>query len=202
MLKTKISRFFKVRAASDLIHLPVVITVNRFDEPALREFKDSMFKAQELRQPIIPVIIDSYGGQVYSLLGMLDLIKNSEVPVATIVSGKAMSCGAVLFSAGTEGHRYVGPNATIMIHDVSSGTYGKVKDMKVDVKEAERLNKKIYEMMAKNCGKDLNYFEDIVHKMGHTDWFLTPEEALKHNLANHIKIPKVMVKASVSMKLV
>lgn len=201
MLKTKISRFFKVRAASDLMHLPVIITVNRFDEASLKEFKDSFFKAQELGQPIIPIIIDSYGGQVYSLLGMLDIIKNSDVPVATIVTGKAMSCGAVLFTAGTEGHRYVGHNATIMIHDVSSGTFGKVKDMKVDVKEAERLNKKIYEIMAKNCGKDPNYFEDIVHKMGHVDWFLTPEEAVKHNLANHIRIPKVMVKASVTMKL-
>lgn len=202
MVKTKISRFFKIRAASDLMHLPVVVTVNRFDEPAAKEFKENFARAQEHGQPIIPVVIDSYGGQVYSLLSMVDTMRSVDVPVATIITGKAMSCGAVLFTCGTEGHRYMGPNATLMIHDVSSGTFGKVKEMKVDVKEAERLNEKIYEMMAKNCGKDPKYFTDIVQKMARADWYLTPDEALKHNLANHLRIPKMVVKASVNMKLV
>jgi len=202
MVKTKISRFFKIRAATDLMNLPVIVTVNKFDEAATKEFKEGFHRAQELGQPIIPIVIDSYGGQVYSLLSMIDTLSTADVPVATIITGKAMSCGAVLFTCGTEGQRYMGPNATLMIHDVSSGVSGKVKDMKIDLKEAERLNEKIYEMMAKNCGKDPKYFNDIVQKMARTDWFLTPDEALKHNIANEIRIPKLMVKASVSIKLV
>ena len=36
------------------------------------------------------------------------------------------------------------PDATVMIHDVSSGMYGKVEELEADVEEAKRLNKKIY----------------------------------------------------------
>lgn len=201
MIKTKISRLFRVRNPGDLIHMPVVVTVNKFDEQAAREFKDAMQKAYDSRQPIIPVLIDSYGGQVYSLLSMIDTIKSSDVPVATIISGKAMSCGAVLFTCGAEGHRYMGANATLMIHDVSSGTHGKVKEMKVDVNEAERLNKAIYKIMANNVGKGDSYFDEIVASKMRADWYLTPTEALTHNLANHIKVPSFNVSCTVKMTL-
>ena len=49
---------------------------------------------------------------------MISAIKNSEIPVATIVEGKAMSCGAVLLTFGEDGMRFADPDATVMIHDV------------------------------------------------------------------------------------
>ena len=64
----------------------------------------------------------------------------------------------VLFSFGNEGLRYMDQHATVMIHDVSSGGFGKIEELKADVKEAERLNKKLYYMMAENCGKNKTYF--------------------------------------------
>jgi len=89
--------------------LPTIIRVRKFDETAAKEFTILMMKAQNTGQPYIPVIIDSYGGQVYSLMSMISDIKHSKVPVATIAQGKAMSCGAILFSFGAEGHRYMDP---------------------------------------------------------------------------------------------
>ena len=58
-------------------------------------------------------------------LVMIAAIKNAEIPVATIVEGKAISCGVILASCGTKGYRYITEDATLMIHDVSSFTYGK-----------------------------------------------------------------------------
>ena len=103
---------------------------------------------QKHEQMVLPVVIDSYGGQVYSLMSMISDIQHSRIPVATIVQGKAMSCGAILFSFGTEGRRYMDPDATVMIHDVSSMGWGKVEEIKADAKEVERLNQKVYKMMA------------------------------------------------------
>ena len=76
---------------------PMMIRVNKFDEEAAKKFAMEMGQAHNTGQKIIPVIIDSYGGQVYSLMSMISAIKHAELPVATIVEGKAMSCGAVLF---------------------------------------------------------------------------------------------------------
>jgi len=177
--------------------LPVAIRVRKFDETSAKEFSNLMMKAQNTGQPVVPVIIDSYGGQVYSLMSMVSDIKHSKIPVATIVQGKAMSCGALLFSFGTEGFRYMDPDATLMIHDVSSMSWGKVEEIKASAEETARLNKKVYQAMAKNCGKRKNYFLDLIHEKGHADWFLEGDEAVKHNLANHLRVPELKIEVDV-----
>jgi ATP-dependent Clp endopeptidase proteolytic subunit ClpP len=177
--------------------LPVVIRLTKFDEPTAKAFSGAMMKAQNTGQPIIPIIIDSYGGQVYSLMSMISDIKHSKIPVATIVQGKAMSCGAILFSFGADGHRYMDPDATLMIHDVSSMGWGKVEEIKASAEETDRLNRKIYTMMAENCGHHKDYFLDIVHEKGHSDWFLEADECKKHNLANHMHIPELKIKTKI-----
>lgn len=180
--------------------LPTLIRVRKFDELAAKEFSNLMSKAQNSGQPVVPVIIDSYGGQVYSLMAMISDIRHSKIPVATIVQGKAMSCGAILFSFGTEGYRYMDPDATLMIHDVSSMEFGKVEEIKASAEETERLNQKIYSMMAENCGQHKDYFLDIVHEKSHADWFLEADECKKYNLANHLRIPELKIKATVDFE--
>ena len=178
---------------------PVIVRVNKFDEKSSKEFHLEMAKAHSSGQKLIPVVIDSYGGEVYSLMSMIAAIKDAELPVATIVEGKAMSCGAILFSFGEEGLRFMDSDATVMIHDVSSMEWGKVEELKSSAKEADRLNTKIYTMMARNCGKKDDYFLKIVDKKKHADWFLDAEEAKKHNLANQLRIPTMRISVDVNI---
>lgn len=180
---------------------PVIVRVNKFDESSAKEFSNSIAAAHNTGQKIIPVVIDSYGGQVYSLMSMISNIKNSEIPIATIVEGKAMSCGAILFSFGEEGLRFMDPDATVMIHDVSSMDFGKVEELKAGAKEADRLNTKIYTMMARNCGQKDDYFMKIVDKKKHADWFLDAKEAKKHKLANQLRVPKMRIGVSVDIDM-
>ena len=183
----------------ELRKAPVIIRVNKFDEESAKNFALEMAQAHNTGQKIIPVVIDSYGGQVYSLMSMIAAIRDAELPVATIVEGKAMSCGAVLFSFGEDGLRFMDKDATVMIHDVSSMDFGKVEELKAGAKEADRLNQKIYTMMARNCGKKDDYFLKIVDKKKHADWFLEAEECKKHNMANHLRLPTMDVKISVEI---
>ena len=178
---------------------PMIIRVNEFNNKAAKEFESSMTKAHNTGQPVIPIIIDSFGGQVYSLMSMISSIRHSELPVATIIEGKAMSCGAILFSFGEEGMRFMDPDATLMIHDVSTAVWGKVEEIKADTAEAERLNQKVYKMMAMNCGKKEDYFLERIHSRSHADWFLDAAEAKKHNLANQIRVPKFNVLVNVNI---
>ncbi len=180
---------------------PVIVRVNKFNEEAAEGFTKDMNEARNSGQPVIPVVIDSYGGQVYSLLAMISEIKDCEIPVATIVESKAMSCGAVLFTFGTEGYRFMSPDATVMIHDVSSGGRGKVEEVKADAAEADRLDQKIYKMMSQNCGKKDDYFKKIVHKKGHADWFLDSGECKKHNVCNHIRVPELSIRITSEITL-
>ncbi len=185
----------------ELRQSPVIVTVNEFTEEAATKFNEAMCLAHNSGQKVIPIEIDSYGGQVYSLMSMISAIKSSSIPVATIVQGKAMSCGAILATFGSEGLKFMSKDATMMIHDVSSFAFGKIEELKSDVRESERLNKKVYEMMARNCGKPENYFLDLIHDKGHSDWFLDAEEAKSHNLIDHIRVPNLKIDVSVDINL-
>ena len=71
----------------ELRSLPIIVRVNKFDEESAKEFQVAMAKAHSTGQKVIPVVIDSYGGQVYSLMAMISAIQSAELPVATIVEG-------------------------------------------------------------------------------------------------------------------
>ena len=180
---------------------PKVIWVTNFDENSAKEFAVEINQAHDTGQAIIPVIIDSFGGDVYSVLSMIAEIKASDLPVATIVKGKAMSAGSFLAAAGTPGYRYCDPEATYMIHEVSSMTWGKVSDIKADSDECSRLNSRLFKLLADNCKQSPEYFLDLIHEKKHADWFLNAVQAKKHNLVDHIRLPKMDIKISVDWNL-
>jgi len=186
---------------SDIKVVPKVIWVHEFDGESAKEFALEMHQAHLTGQSVIPVVIDSYGGEVYSVLSMIAEIRASELPVATIVKGKAMSCGSFLAACGTPGYRYCDPEATYMIHEVSSMTWGKVSDIKADSAETHRLNQRLFRILADRCDQDPEYFLDIVHEKNHADWYLTPSQAKKHNLVDHVKIPAMNITMTVDWEL-
>jgi len=191
----------KVREPKELLEPARVVRVNSFDEEAVKAFSAAMSVAHRTGQPVIPIIIDSYGGCVYSLLAMLDIVGSSRIPVATVIQGKAMSCGAVLFTCGAEGHRYMGPNATLMIHDVSTWEpRSKSEEIQVAARETDRVNKKLYSIIDQNCGHKAGYTWDIVHKRGRTDWYMSPKQAVEHGYASHVGVPKLSTRIRIEME--
>lgn len=170
----------------------VYIYVNEFTEESSRNFYAEFMRARGSGQTIIPVMIDSHGGDADSLSAMIDVIDSApEATVATIAIGKAMSAGAILLSCGTEGFRFAAPSSRIMLHNIGGLAYGKEPDIQVSAKETARLQKYFYGKMAQNCGHKKDYFLKLIKDSGNTDVFLTPKEAVKHNLVNQIKLPQL-----------
>ena len=73
-----------------------------------------------------------------------------------------------------------------------------MEEIKADAEEVERLNQKVYRMMAKNCGQKEDYFLKIVHDKSHADWFLDAEECKQHKMANHLHVPELKIKATIN----
>ena len=92
-------------------------------------------------------------------------------------------------------------DSTMMIHDVASAAFGKVEELKTNAREAGRLNKKLYTMMARNCGKPDDYFTNLIHDKGHADWFLEAEEAKEHNIIQQIRIPQLKAKVIIEIDM-
>ena len=74
-------------------NLPVIIRVNKFDESSAKDFSTQMMKAQNTGQPVVPVIIDSYGGPLLEkeIESINLIIKNRKKPVTCIIGGSKIS---------------------------------------------------------------------------------------------------------------
>lgn len=193
--------YFDIESSVDMSKKPVFVRIQRITEDAVEKLEKAISDAHQIKQPILPVVIDSTGGCAYCLISMAEMIRRSEIKIATIVESRAMSCGAVLFSCGHEGYRYMNKQAVLMIHDLRTNYSGKIEDVKMDAIESERLNKIMYETMASNCGQTADFFKKMAHDNSHADLYLTADKCFEYNLTNHLKVPKLKCKVSVNYEL-
>ncbi len=126
--------------------------------------------------------INSPGGSVYDALAIYDTMQYITNDVQTVGIGVQASAAAILLSSGTKGKRYLLPNSTVMIHQPSSGTRGKVTDQEIDLREALRVKKLIEGIMAKNTGQSA----DKIHKDMERDFWMTAPEAKKYGLVDDV----------------
>jgi ATP-dependent Clp protease protease subunit len=126
--------------------------------------------------------INSPGGSVYDAFAIYDTMQYVTNDIQTVGIGMQASAAAFLLSSGTKGKRFVLPNASVMIHQPSAGTRGKVTDMEIDLKEGLRLKRKLNEIMAKNSGQTV---EKITSDM-ERDYWMPAEEAKKYGLVDAV----------------
>lgn len=138
-------------------------------------------QAEDAKKPI-SFYINSPGGSVYDALAIYDTMQYITNEVHTVGIGVQASAAAFLLSSGAKGKRYLLPNATVMIHQPSSGTRGKVTDQEIDLRESLRIKKLLEEIMAKNTGKKLAK----VHEDMERDRWMTAPEALEYGLVDKI----------------
>lgn len=126
--------------------------------------------------------INSPGGSAYDALAIYDTMQYITNDVHTVGIGMQASAAAFLLSSGTKGKRSVLQNSTVMIHQPSSGTRGKVTDQEIDLKESLRIKYLLEEIMAKNTGQT----QERIHEDMERDRWMTAEEAKKYGLVDHI----------------
>ena len=91
----------------------------------------------------------------------------------------------------------MGPNATLMIHEIRGGFWGKNIEIQNDAKEFARINKIIFGMLDKNTGQKSGHWWNQMKQHSHTDFFLNAKKAKTTGLATHIGIPYVETKVDI-----
>ena len=133
----------------------------------------------------IHLYINSPGGLVDSCMHLIDTIKQSRIPVHTYGMGCIASCGVMLMMSGVKGHRYLTQNTAVMSHEYSGGQKGQYHDMLDSKKHMDWTNEKLLEHYIKCTGKTKTYIRK--HLLApKTDHWLTPEEAVKHGIADKV----------------
>jgi len=130
----------------------------------------------------ISLYINSPGGNVYDALAIYDTMQFIKSDIQTVGIGMQASAAAFLLSSGTKGKRFLLPHSTVMIHQPSSGTRGKVTDQEIDLREALRIKKLMEEIMTKNTGQKL----DKIHTDMERDFWMTADEAKKYGVVDQV----------------
>ena len=147
-----------------------IIEINESDEylTKLYQLHDLVYVPKPIK-----IYIDSYGGYVYQCFGLLSIMKASKTPIHTIVTGCAMSCGFMILICGHKRFGY--PDSTVLYHQVSSGTWGKIKDMEEDIEESKRLQKKFEDITLKHTKISRKQLEKVYDTK--RDWSMESTEA-------------------------
>lgn len=134
-----------------------------------------------VRKPV-KLIVNTYGGSVYDGFGLISVIDNSKTPIHTYVYGKAMSMGFLIAAAGHK--RFAGKLATFMYHQIASFAWGKLEQIKEDVKECERLQAMYNGYLLARTAIRESDVQPVLDRRG--EWFFGADEAVKLKLVDEV----------------
>ena len=129
----------------------------------------------------INLVLSSYGGDVYSMLGIIDYFKTLPVKVNTHCYGACMSAAAVILSCGT-GKRTMTQNSTVMVHEGSAFEAGKTTDVLKGADHLKKLQSNINRILGEVTSKDQKFWEDV----SKNDCYLTAVECLEYGIVDEI----------------
>ena len=141
-----------------------------------------LFLESENPNADISLYINSPGGEVYAGLAIMNTMQYIKPNVTTIGMGVVASMASVLLAAGEKGKRFLLPDATVMVHQPSSGTQGMITDMEISVREGQRLKKLITQKMAEFTGRKEKEDFDAMER----DNWMDAEAAKKFGLIDGI----------------
>lgn len=130
----------------------------------------------------IKMFINSPGGNCIDGLAIYDVMNFVTPDISTYCMGMCASMASILVSSGTKGKRYILPNGEVMIHQVRGGSEGVMADMKIAVQHADKIQTKLYNILAQNTGKT---FEQIEKDADRDCWFMA-QEAVGYGLVDKI----------------
>ncbi len=130
----------------------------------------------------IQLYINSPGGHVYAGLAIYDTMQMIQAPVSTWAVGVTASMATVLLAAGTKGKRYALPHSTIHMHPAGGGAQGYTPDVRIQVRELERLQNANFTILSKHTGQSIEQIERDFDR----DRYMYAQEALDYGLIDHI----------------
>jgi ATP-dependent Clp protease protease subunit len=144
-----------------------------------------LFLNREDPEQEIQMYINSPGGQIYAGMAIYDTMQQVTAPVSTVAVGFTASFGTVLLAAGTAGHRYALPNATIHLHQPLGSTQGQAADIEIQAKEILRLREQINVILSHHTSQPPERIAEDTDR----DIFMTAEQAVEYGLVDGVLTP-------------
>tara|TARA_R110000824_G_scaffold245411_1_gene434464 strand:+ start:565 stop:1230 length:666 start_codon:yes stop_codon:yes gene_type:complete len=124
--------------------------------------------------------INSHGGDLFAGLAAMDEIRKSNVPVISIIDGCAASAATLMSIVANK--RLINKHAYMLIHQLSSGMWGKYKEMKDEMENVDNMMKTIRNVYLEYTKIPKKKLDEILEH----DLWLDAETCLKYGLVDEI----------------
>jgi ATP-dependent protease ClpP protease subunit len=130
--------------------------------------------------PPIKLHINSPGGSLLDAFAAVDYIKNCKVPVHSVIDGSAASAGTIMSVVAKK--RYMHKHSYMLIHQLSSGLYGKFEEQIDDFKNSNTFMEAINNIYRQHTKIPPKTLKEILKR----DIFFDAQTCLKYGLVDEI----------------
>jgi ATP-dependent Clp endopeptidase proteolytic subunit ClpP len=143
---------------------------------------------QNLKKSYLPIdfIVSTEGGSVSDMFAVYDCMRDVKktCEINTFGVGKVMSAGILLLAGGTQGKRRIGRHCRLMLHSVSGGHFGSLKELEVDLREVKWYQIQFTKALITETKLSEKEIKAIFRKK--TDTYFDAEQAVKWGIADEI----------------
>jgi ATP-dependent protease ClpP protease subunit len=136
--------------------------------------------AYEIPVPPIRLHINSPGGSLLDAFAAVDYVKACKVPVYSIIDGSAASAATIISVVANK--RYMYKHSYMLIHQLSSGLYGKFEEQIDDFKNSETFMGAITEIYKQHTKIPPKTLKEILKR----DIFFDAKTCLKYGLVDEV----------------
>jgi len=144
----------------------------------------------------VEIVFSSPGGEVMAGMALFDYIqqlRRSGHKVTTGSIGYAASMAGILLQAGE--NRWIGKEAYILIHEISTLAIGKTGDIEDELKFVKKIQERVLNIFEERCqqaGKNKTASKPLLkaqlkEKWSRKDWWIESSEALMWGLVDEIR---------------
>lgn len=156
---------------------------NEHIQPIVEWILHENFVVKKRKKELL-LMICSEGGDMSTAFALIDVMRSSLIPVKTVGLGQIGSAGLLIFLAGTRGRRFLTPNTSILSHQFSWGSDGKVHELFATMKEFELTQRRMVEHYKLCTGLDESEIRTAL--LPPHDVWLSAQEALALNICDAI----------------
>jgi hypothetical protein len=140
----------------------------------------NLSNVHEIPVPPIKLHINSSGGSLLDAFAAVDYIKNSKVPVHSVIDGSAASAATIMSVVASK--RYMYRHSYMLIHQLSSGLYGKFEEQIDDFRNSSTFMNTIMQLYKQHTKIPSKTLKEILKR----DIYFDAETCLKYGLVDQI----------------
>jgi ATP-dependent protease ClpP protease subunit len=168
-------------------HIYFYVEINRSSilklNTLIREAEEySVITTLKLKIEKIPIHLHIYssGGHLYSAFSCIDVIKSCSVPIYSVIEGATASAGTLISVVCQK--RFIRPSAYMLIHQLSSGCWGKMSEIEDEYKSLTDLMNKITEIYVQHTKIPRNELKSLLQH----DLWLDSKKCIKYGLVDEL----------------